>query len=110
LICYFLDDQNTAAKLKIDLSKGILLGPVGCGETTLMKLDAVRTASQQKSFKTRRDISFEFIKDGYEVIHRYSHGHNTHAEHKNYCFDDLGTENNPSNISNESNVIAEIIL
>jgi hypothetical protein len=24
LICYFLDDQNTAAKLKIDLSKGIL--------------------------------------------------------------------------------------
>ena len=60
--------------------------------------------------KTCRDISFEFIKDGYEVIHRYSHGHNTHAEHKNYCFDDLGTENNLKYFGNECNVIAEIIL
>jgi predicted ATPase len=96
LICYFLDDQNTAAKLNIDLTKGILLsGPVGCGKTTLMKLMRYVPQANKKFFvKTCRDISFEFIKDGHEVIHRYSHGHNTHAEHKNYCFDDLGIENN----------------
>jgi DNA replication protein DnaC len=112
LICYFLDDQNTAAKLKLDLSKGILLsGPVGCGKTTLMKLMRYVPQANKKFFlKTCRDISFEFIKDGYEVIHRYSHGHNTHAEHKNYCFDDLGTENNLKYFGNECNVIAEIIL
>jgi DNA replication protein DnaC len=112
LICYFLDDQDTAAKLKIDLTKGILLsGPVGCGKTTLMKLMRYVPQANKKFFvKTCRDISFEFIKDGYEVIHRYSHGHNTHAEHKNYCFDDLGTENNLKYFGNECNVIAEIIL
>jgi DNA replication protein DnaC len=112
LICYFLDDQNTAAKLNIDLTKGILLsGPVGCGKTTLMKLMRYVPQANKKFFvKTCRDISFEFIKDGYEVIHRYSHGHNTHAEHKNYCFDDLGTENNLKYFGNECNVIAEIIL
>jgi ATP-dependent 26S proteasome regulatory subunit len=103
LICYFLDDQNTAAKLNMDFTKGILLsGPVGFGKTTLMKLTRYVPQANKKFFvKTCRDISFEFIKDGYEVIHRYSHGHNTHAEHKNYCFDDLGTENNLKYFRNE---------
>jgi hypothetical protein len=62
-------------------------------ENHIDETDAVRTQANKVLLKTCRDISFEFIKDGY-VIHRYSHGHNTHAEHKNYCFDDLGTENN----------------
>lgn len=112
LICYFLDDEITAAKYQIDLSKGILLaGPVGCGKTSLMSLMRYVPQPHKKFFiKTSRDISFEFIKDGYEVIHRYSHGHNTHAEHKNYCFDDLGTEKNLKYFGNECNVMAEIIL
>ncbi|NDP21168.1 MAG: ATPase [Paludibacter sp.] len=112
LICYFLDDECTAAKFEIDLSKGILLsGPVGCGKTSLMALMRYVPQPNKKFFmKTCRDISFEFIKDGYEVIQRYSHGHNTHAEHKNYCFDDLGTEKNLKYFGNECNVMAEIIL
>jgi DNA replication protein DnaC len=112
LICYFLDDEYTAAKFEIDLSKGILLsGPVGCGKTSLMALMRYVPQPNKKFFmKTCRDISFEFIKDGYEVIQRYSHGHNTHAEHKNYCFDDLGTEKNLKYFGNECNVMAEIIL
>jgi DNA replication protein DnaC len=112
LICYFLDDECTAAKFEIDLSKGILLsGPVGCGKTSLMALMRYVPQPNKKFFmKTCRDISFEFIKDGYEVIQRYSHGHNTHAEHKNYCFDDLGTEKNLKYFGNECNVMLEIIL
>ena len=112
MACYFLDDESTAAAFGIDLTKGILLcGPVGCGKTTLMSLMRYVPQPPKKFFvKTCRDISFEFIKDGYEVIHRYSHGHNTHAEHKNYCFDDLGTEKNLKYFGNECNVMAEIIL
>jgi DNA replication protein DnaC len=112
LISYFLEDETTATKFNMDLTKGILLsGPVGCGKTTMMALMRYVPQPNKKFFlKTCRDISFEFIKDGYEVIHRYSHGHNTHAEHKNYCFDDLGTEKNLKYFGNECNVMAEIIL
>jgi DNA replication protein DnaC len=112
LIAYFLEDEITASKFEIDLTKGILLsGPVGCGKTCLMALMRYISQPNKKFFlKTCRDISFEFIKDGYEVIHRYSHGHNTRAEHKNYSFDDLGTEKNLKYFGNECNVMAEIIL
>jgi len=112
LICYFQDDEYTAAKYNIDLSKGILLsGPVVCGKTSLMNLMRHVPQTNKKFFmKTCRNISFEFIKDGYEVVNRYSHGHYTHNEFKNYCFDDLGTEKNLKYYGNECNIMAEIIL
>lgn len=112
LIAYFQDDEITAAKNNIDLGKGILLcGPVGCGKTTLMTLMLYVPQTNKKFFmKTCRDINFEFIKDGYEVVNRYSHGHFTHNEFKNYCFDDLGTEKNLKYYGNECKVMEEIIL
>lgn len=113
MICYFLDDKITSSQFEIDLTKGILLtGPVGCGKTTLMTLIMRYVPQANKKFflKSCRDVSFEFIKDGYEVIQRYSYGHATHRQHKNYCFDDLGTEKNLKYFGNECNVMAEILL
>lgn len=112
LIAYFLNDEIISEQFGIDLTKGILLsGPVGCGKTTLMTLMKYVTKPNNKFYiKTCRDISFEFIKDGYEIIHRYSRGNYSQTEYKNYCFDDLGVEKNLKYFGNECNVMAEIIL
>ena len=112
LICYFLKDEVMATHFNLDLSKGILLsGPVGCGKTTLMTLMRhVAQPNYKFIMKTCRDISFEFIKDGYQTIHKYSNGNNSYSEYRNYCFDDLGVETNRKYYGNECNVMAEIIL
>jgi len=112
LIAYFLKDETKTNEYGIDLTKGILLsGPVGCGKTTLMTLMKHVTKQNNRFYlKTCRDISFEFIKEGYEIIHRYSRGSYSQTEYKNYCFDDLGVEQNLKYYGNECNVMAEIIL
>ena len=112
LIAYFLKDEQTCNQLNIDLEKGILLtGPIGCGKTTLMNLmKHLAPADNKFSVKPCRDISFEFIQDGYQIIHKYSNGKLYHSEPRTYCFDDLGTENNLKYYGNECNVMAEILL
>lgn len=112
LIAYFLKDQQTCYQLNINLEKGILLtGPIGCGKTTLMHLMKHLTPTENKfSIKPCRDISFEFIQDGYQIIHKYSIGKLYQSEPRTYCFDDLGTENNLKYYGNECNVMAEILL
>ena len=94
LIAYFLKDEQASFQLGINLNKGLLMsGPVGCGKTALMNLMRYLTPAEYKfTVKPCRDISFEFIKDGYEVIHRYSRGKLDQLDPKIYCFDDLGTE------------------
>ena len=112
LIAYFLKDEPTCFQHGIDLNKGILLsGPVGCGKTSLLNLMKHLTSTEHKFIvKPCRDISFEFIKEGYEVIQRYSSGNKLQNGVKNYCFDDLGTENNLKYFGNECNVMGEILL
>ncbi|UPT69928.1 MAG: ATP-binding protein [Flavobacterium sp. JAD_PAG50586_2] len=112
LIAYFLKDEQACFQLGINLNKGILMsGPVGCGKTSLMNLMKYLTPVEYKFIvKPCRDISFEFIKDGYEVIHRYSRGKLEQLDPKIYCFDDLGLENNLKYYGNECNVMAEILL
>ncbi|WP_291100224.1 MULTISPECIES: AAA family ATPase [unclassified Flavobacterium] len=111
LIAYFLKDEVTCYQYNIDLNKGILLsGPVGCGKTTLMNLMKTLTSTEHKFYiKPCRDISFEFIQDGYEIIQKYSKG-KLYPDPKTICFDDLGTEKNLKYYGNECNVMAEIIL
>ncbi|WP_026713539.1 AAA family ATPase [Flavobacterium daejeonense] len=112
LIAYFLKDEPTCFQLHINLNKGILLtGPIGCGKTSLMNLMKYLTATEHKFYvKPCRDISFEFIQDGYQIIHKYSKGKLYEADPRTICFDDLGTENNLKYYGNECNVMAEILL
>ena len=112
LIAYFLKDEQTCFQYGINLNKGILLtGPIGCGKTSLMNLMKYITPTEHKYFvKSCREISFEFIQDGYQIIHKYSIGKLYQSEVKTICFDDLGTENNLKYFGNECNVMAEILL
>ena len=117
LIAYFLKDEFMCHEYQISLNKGILLsGPVGCGKTTLMHLMKYLNNQNQSIYliKSCRDISFEFIKEGYDVVHRYTrqsfYKNGLNEIPKHYCFDDLGTENNLKYFGNECNIMAEILL
>ncbi len=112
LICYFLRDTAIAEELGISLNKGILLsGPVGSGKTSLMNLLGLLTEEKSRhTMKSCRNISFEFIKDGYDVIHRYSSHCFTNSRPRAVCFDDLGSEKSLKYYGNQCNVMAEILL
>lgn len=115
LMSYFLRDEPTAFQFGIDLAKGILLaGPVGSGKTSLMNLMRyVAIADQKYIVKPCRDISFEFINDGYHIIQKYGSDSRLNGGQPipaRYCFDDLGIENNLKYYGNECNVMAEVIL
>ncbi len=112
LLVYFLADKTQAEKHGIELDKGLLLtGPIGCGKTSLMSLMRfVPPPERNHIMKSCRDVSFEFIQEGYEVIWRYSRMSFNNSHPKIYCFDDLGTEQALKYFGNECNVLGEILL
>jgi energy-coupling factor transporter ATP-binding protein EcfA2 len=113
LLVYFLADKANCEKYGISLRKGIILsGPVGCGKTSLINiLRCFQKPEDRFVMKTCRDVSFEFIQDGYPVISKYSKlSFNKNDQPRVYCFDDLGTENNLKYFGNDCNVMAEILL
>ena len=112
LIAYSLQDQKMVKRVNINLEKGILLsGPIGCGKTTLMTLMKSLVPKDQKYYvKSCRDVSFEFIKEGYDVIQKYSKPRLHQKKAGTICFDDLGTESNLKYFGNECNVMGEILL
>ena len=116
LLVYFYKDKVNAAKHDIDLNKGILLtGPVGCGKTSLMTILRFMLApKEQYIMKSTRDITLEFIQDGFPVIYKYSKSSfqqkSGELVPKTYCFDDLGVESNIKYFGNDTNVMAEILL
>lgn len=105
LLIYSIKDVENCKKHKLDLNKGLLLtGPIGCGKTTLINLIRFFVSNKnQYKIKSSRIISFEYMRDGHEIISNYC---NT----KNYCFDDLGLEQHLKRYGNDCNVMAEILL
>lgn len=112
LVVYFLGRKEEANRLNIDLTKGILLtGPIGCGKTSLMNLmRLVPPPERNHIMKPCRDVSFEFIQEGYEIIWRYSRMSFNNGHPRIYCFDDLGSEQSLKYFGNECNVMGEILL
>jgi len=111
LLIYFLNHETEAKRLGIDLDKGLhVTGPIGCGKTSLLNIMRfVPMPGKRYSIKPCRDISFEFIQDGYEVIDRYTRMSYNANGPKVYCFDDLGSENNIRYYGNNCNVLGEIL-
>lgn len=112
LLIYFIRDEETAAKLNLNLYKGILLsGPVGCGKTALMNLcKHFAQKSYDYNVKPCRDIAFEFAEKGYEGLNKFMTKPPSQQRLATYCFDDLGTEHNIRYFGNDCNVMAEILL
>jgi DNA replication protein DnaC len=106
LFVYNIDDFKHCKLFGVDPRKGILLiGPVGCGKTTLMKVFSFLAHDHKKYvIKPTREITAEFIQDGFQVLSRYG------KSYKGFCFDDLGVEQSIKHFGNECNVIGEILL
>lgn len=106
LFAYNIDDFETCKDLGLDPKKGILLiGPVGCGKTTLMKVFSF-LAHKRNQFIVRptREITAEFVDQGFPILAKYG------KTYKGFCFDDLGVEQSIKHFGNECNVIGEILL
>ncbi|MHB1105177.1 MAG: P-loop NTPase family protein [Lutibacter sp.] len=105
LLIYIIKDEENCKNYHINLNKGILLtGPIGCGKTSLINL--VRYILPEKNryeVQSARNISFEYLKQGHQVITNYSKA-------KILCFDDLGIEQSLKYYGNECNVLGEILL
>jgi DNA replication protein DnaC len=106
LLVYSTGDELNCKIHNIDLQKGILLlGPVGCGKTSLMNLIKLfNSEKNQYSIIPSREVSFEFTNDGYSTIIKYG------KSSKIYCFDDLGVEKSLKHFGNDCNTMAEILL
>jgi DNA replication protein DnaC len=112
LVIYMIRDQNTALKLQIDLNKGILLsGPIGCGKTSIMHLIRLFASPlSEYKIKTCRELSFEFAKNGFDAINKYTLKQANQSRLTGYCFDDLGAEQQIKHFGNDCNVMAEVLI
>lgn len=113
LLIYFFQDYQAMNHYNFNPKKGMLLsGPIGCGKTSLITLiRSLLPTPQRFGIVSCREITFNFIKDGYEVIQNYSaNAYNPYHKPHTTCFDDLGAESTLKYYGNQCNVMGEILL
>lgn len=113
LCLYFSNDERFDG----DLNKGLcLMGGVGVGKTTLMKM-FVKNPRLSYRMEACRDVEANYASKGEEYLYRCSYnlqvavnsdpfGHQLIG----FCFDDLGTEANGKHFGKDKNVMTEILL
>ncbi|WP_090632121.1 hypothetical protein [Parapedobacter indicus] len=116
---YFSEDPRFEENGQYSLNKGIMLvGPVGCGKTTIMRAFQVNPSNGYAIVSSRR-VSEEYTdktEGGNIAIDKYSNllavypRQNFGQSEIGYCFDDLGTENAKKHFGNEVDVMGNIIL
>ena len=122
LLAYFSEDEAACQQRKIQLQKGLfLMGPVGCGKTTLMKLCQAFFTNKPFRIAASRKISQQFADEGYSALFRYG-SQSYRIKHLGfgpivlydqsitYCLDDVGVEPFAKHFGNDCNVIAEVLL
>lgn len=122
LLAYFSANHSVCQTMDIDHKKGLLLmGPVGCGKTTLITLGAAFFARQRFRIVTTRLIRQQFMKDGFSALLRYG-SESYRVKHLGYgpvlqydqpityCLDDVGTESPVKHFGNPCNVVTEVVL
>lgn len=116
LLIYAIGDKDNMEKQGLNPDKGLLVsGPVGCGKTSLMQLVNYFFPPRQRfTMLSARHLSFSFIRQGYQVLHKYTEGSYQFQsgcyQPKTYCFDDIGIERPVHYFGNECNVMGEILL
>nr|WKN40410.1 ATPase [Tunicatimonas sp. TK19036] len=121
LLAYFSGDTAACQVKGIRLDKGLfLMGPVGCGKTTLMKLCQAFFSHKPFRMMTCRKISQQFAREGYSALLRYG-SQSYRIKHLGYgpvllyeqpityCLDDVGAEPSAKYFGNDCQVIAEIL-
>ena len=113
LLAYFDYNEEKAKELNIDFTKGLFVnGQIGVGKTSTMRVFSEFIPPKQRFvIKASRDVAFEFVKEGTDVLFKYSNKRGFQNEKpRDYCFDDLGLETKSNFFGNNVNVMREIIL